>query len=135
VPRHFLVRGKLLESTKKTLLFICGWLSVILGFIGAFLPILPTTPFLILAAYLFSKSSPKYHKWLTSLPYCGDAIIDWEQNKVIKPRAKIWAVSLIILLKGSVIVLTSLHWGLKLMLVVIGVSVVTFILTRKSRAA
>lgn len=117
----------------KTLLFVLGWLCVLLGLIGALLPIVPTTPFLILAAYLFSKSSPKVHSWLTSLPYFGSAIIDWEQNKVIRPKAKVMSVFVIILIFGMSIGLTKIHANLKIMLVVIGLSCIAFILTRKSR--
>ena len=116
----------------KTILFILGWISVLLGIIGALLPIIPTTPFLILAAYLFSKSSPKVHSWLTSLPYFGDAIIDWEQNRVIRPKAKAMSVFIIVLIFGTSIGLTNLHLGLKVMLVIIGLSCSCFILTRKS---
>ena len=99
----------------KTLLFVLGWLCVLLGLIGALLPIVPTTPFLILAAYLFSKSSPKVHSWLTSLPYFGSAIIDWEQNKVIRPKAKVMSVFVIILIFGMSIGLTKIHANLKIM--------------------
>ncbi len=117
----------------KTILFILGWISIILGLIGALLPIVPTTPFLILAAYLFSKSSPRVHSWLTSLPYFGDAIIDWEQNRVIRPKAKTLSVLVIIFIFGMSITFTKIHYGLKLMLGVIGLSCTLFIVTRKSQ--
>lgn len=116
----------------KTTLFILGWVSVILGVIGALLPIVPTTPFLILAAYFFSKSSPRVHSWLTSLPYFGDAIIDWEQNRVIRPKAKALAVFVIVVVFSASIILTQLHIGLKIMLVCIAGACITFIVTRKS---
>ena len=116
----------------KTILFILGWVSIILGVIGALLPVLPTTPFLILAAYFFSKSSPKVHSWLTSLPYFGDAIIDWEQNRVIRPKAKWMATFVILVIFSSSIIFTSIHQGLKIMLVVIGSSCLLFIWTRRS---
>lgn len=116
----------------KTFLFINGWVCVVLGVIGAFLPILPTTPFLILAAYLFSKSSPRVHKWLTGLPYFGDAIIDWEKNKVIRPKAKFMSISLIILTFSASIYFANIHYGLKVMLVCIAVICIAFISTRKS---
>ena len=121
------------ERAIKTLLFSLGCLSLVLGFIGALLPIVPTTPFIILAAYLFSKSSPRVHSWLTSLPYFGDAIIDWEKNKVIRPKAKIMSIFVIILVFGSSIFFAKIHYGLKIMLAVLGVGCSFFILTRKSR--
>ncbi len=86
-------------ALKAIYLFI-GWISVLLGLVGVFVPILPTTPFLILAAFLFSKSSPRLHLWLTSMPYFGSAIIDWESNKVIRPRAKKFATVGILLTFG-----------------------------------
>ncbi len=116
----------------KTLLFICGWISVILGVIGALLPIIPTTPFLILAAYFFSKSSPRVYSWLTSLPYFGDVILEWEKNKVIRPRVKIWAIGTLVLIFGISIIFTTIHFGLKIMLACIGIACAIFILTRKS---
>lgn len=116
----------------KSIYIILGWISLILGIIGAFLPILPTTPFVILTAYLFSKSSPRLHSWLTSNPYFGDAIIDWESHRVIRPRAKKMATTMIILVMGPSIVLTNLHYGLKTMLGAIAISVLSFIWTRNS---
>lgn len=119
--------------SSKIILLPFAWLCVALAFIGAFLPILPTTPFLLLAAFLFSKSSPRLHSWLTSLPYFGNAIIDWEEHKLIRPRAKLLASLSIVVLFSVSIFATNIHDYLKLMLVIIGVSVLTFILTRKSR--
>lgn len=122
----------MVDLLTKPILFTLAWVSVLLGFIGAFLPILPTTPFMILAAYLFSKSSPRMHSWLTSLPYFGSAIIDWETNKVIRPKAKVLAIVTVWLVMGLSITLAKLHIGLKIMLIVIGISVTAFIGTRKS---
>jgi len=116
----------------KSILFLLGWICVLLGLIGAVLPIMPTVPFLLLAAYFFSKSSPKVHSWLTSLPYFGDAIIDWEKNRVIRPKAKIGAVFCIVVMFGASIGLTTIHQLLKLMLVVIALLCILFITTRKS---
>jgi uncharacterized membrane protein YbaN (DUF454 family) len=116
----------------KTILFILGWVSFVLGIVGALLPIVPTTPFLILAAYFFSKSSPKVHSWLTSLPYFGDAIIDWEKHRVIRPKAKVISTVVIIMVFGASILLGGLHTWLKLMLVIIAACCLGFIWSRKS---
>lgn len=122
----------MLIGTKRIIFSILGWISVVLGIIGALLPIVPTTPFLILAAYFFSESSPRVHKWLTSLPYCGDAIIDWEQNKVIRPKAKAMSCVITTIIFGSTIIFAGLNIWLNVMLVCIWLAVMTFILTRNS---
>ncbi len=124
----------MIKSTTRYLLSAIGLLSFALGVIGAFLPILPTTPFMILAAFCFSKSSKRLHSWLTSLPYFGSAIIEWENHKVIRPRAKILAISLIWLSIGSTLIWANIVLTLKAVLAVVGLSVSLFILTRKSYA-
>lgn len=118
---------------KKALLLSAGHLSLALGIIGIFLPILPTTPFIILAAFLYSKSSPKLYAWLSQNKYFGEAIIDWETNKVIRPRAKKMATIAIILVFGASLYFGKMHFGLKIMLVIIAILVLSFIWSRKSR--
>ncbi len=117
----------------RPILFIIAWISFVLGIIGAFLPILPTTPFLILSAYLFSKTSPRFHAWILSLPIAGDGIRDWRENRVIKTRAKILALSMMIL---SLVVIWSsakIMLAVQVFVTLILVSVGTFVGTRKSR--
>lgn len=77
---------------------ILGWLSVALGFIGVVLPVLPTTPFLILAAVAFGKSSPRLRAWLLTHPVFGGPIRDWESSGAIRPRHKILACTSMALL-------------------------------------
>lgn len=116
----------------RWILYIIAWLSVLLGLIGAFLPILPTTPFLILSAYLFSKTSPRLYLWLTRLPHFGDAIIEWERSGVIRPKAKILATTMIVLAFSYSLFFTDLKVSLKLMFALLGSGSLTFILTRRS---
>lgn len=116
----------------KPIWFVFAWISFVVGIIGAFLPILPTTPFLILSAYLFSKSSPRFHKWLLELPVAGAAVKDWQQNRVIKPKAKILC-SLMILLSLVIIVTNpKILLPVKIIVPVILISVWSFVITRKS---
>ncbi|MCA8881168.1 MAG: YbaN family protein [Rhodobacteraceae bacterium] len=65
-----------------------GLLSVAIGVIGIFLPILPTVPFMILAAFCFSESSPRLHAWLLSHPVYGPHIRDWRERGAIRLGAK-----------------------------------------------
>lgn len=86
----------MLQQSRKKLFILFGWLSVIVGFVGAYLPILPSTCFFILAAYFFSKSSPKWHQWLLSRPHIGPILIDWEKYGVIRTKYKIWATTVMV---------------------------------------
>jgi uncharacterized membrane protein YbaN (DUF454 family) len=67
---------------------VLGWTCVALGFIGAFLPLLPTTVFLLIAAWAFAKSSPRWHRWLREHPRWGHLIRDWEDHHAMPRRAK-----------------------------------------------
>jgi len=117
----------------KWVLFILAWISFGLGFIGAFLPILPTTPFLILSAFLFSKSSPKFHAWILSLPFAGEAILDWRENRIIKTRAKILCASMICLSLFLIWRSQTIPLIIQILVSTILVSVGSFVVTRKSR--
>lgn len=123
----------MIDKSLRPLLFILGWISVILGFIGALLPIMPTTPFLILAAYLFSKSSPKFHAWLLNLPKFGPIIQEWESQKTIKKDVKITAIALLSVSMMGTLIFVNVSWKIKSILVFIWLSVSVFIATRKSQ--
>ncbi|KPQ07402.1 MAG: hypothetical protein HLUCCA12_06190 [Rhodobacteraceae bacterium HLUCCA12] len=74
-----------------------GGLSVGLGAAGVVLPLLPTTPFMLLAAYCFARSSPALEAWLVEHPRFGPAISDWRAHRAISRRAKIMAIGAITL--------------------------------------
>ncbi len=69
-----------------------GVVFVALGFIGAFLPLLPTTPFLLLALACFARSSPTIHDWLINHRILGPYIVDWERDRSIPIAAKFTSV-------------------------------------------
>lgn len=68
-----------------------GCIMVILGIIGAFLPVMPTTIFLILAAWFFGRSSPKLEARLLAHPQFGPILIQWQERGAISPRAKFYS--------------------------------------------
>lgn len=79
------------------LLIIAGSISLALGVIGIFLPLLPTTPFLILSAFCFSKSSPRFYRWILNHQYLGPPIQDWKNHRAISLKSKIMAGSMLAL--------------------------------------
>ena len=66
---------------KKNLYIAAGCLSLVLGIIGIFVPVLPTTPFLLLTAWLWLRSSQRLYDWLMSHPHLGKYIRDYMENK------------------------------------------------------
>lgn len=73
-----------------------GVVMLILGGIGVVLPILPTTPFVLVAAFAFGKGSPRLRKWLMESPIFGPMITDWETHGAIARKYKILACSLML---------------------------------------
>lgn len=68
-----------------------GLLAVACGIAGVVLPLVPTTPFLLLAAFCFARSSPRLHDWLVTHPRLGPPIADWNESGAISRGAKIAA--------------------------------------------
>ena len=110
----------------RVLLVSVGWLSLVLGVIGIFLPLLPTTPFLLLTATCFAKSSPRFHRWLLSHPRLGPPIHNWQQHRCIVPATKRLA-TLIIVLSFSVSIYIVSFILLKCMLLAMMTGLLVFI--------
>ncbi|WP_066080504.1 YbaN family protein [Bergeriella denitrificans] len=72
----------------------CGALALALGIIGIFQPLLPTTPFVLLAASCWAKASPRFHHWLLCHPYFGPMVRNWQQKRAVPRRAKFLAVGM-----------------------------------------
>ncbi|MCK5829893.1 MAG: YbaN family protein [Methylococcales bacterium] len=88
------------KTITRFLLITLGWFFVVLGIVGIALPILPTTPFLILALALFARSSPRFHRMLLNNRWVGASLKQWEENKSVSRRTKRNA-SLLVLLSFS----------------------------------
>ena len=89
-----------------------GWLSLGLGVVGAFLPLLPTTPFLLLAAFAFSRGSDRLHDWLVTHPQFGPPIRDWHQGGYIARRVKWVATASVAAVFGLSVVMGVPLWAL-----------------------
>ena len=79
---------------KRIILISLGWLCVGLGFVGVFVPGIPTTIFLIIALWAFTKSSKKLRHWLLNHKRFGPILNNWQEHKVVPRRAKILMVVL-----------------------------------------
>lgn len=78
----------------RIVLLCLGWFFVALGIIGAALPVMPTTPFLLLAVACFARSSPQLESWLMNHPTFGPPLKNWRERGAISRRAKMLAVSM-----------------------------------------
>ncbi|HXD35452.1 MAG TPA: YbaN family protein [Rhodanobacter sp.] len=74
-----------------------GAVSLLLGLIGLLLPVMPTVPFLLLTAACWSRASPRWHRWLLSLPRLGPAIARWERERSVSRRVRWTALGLVTL--------------------------------------
>ncbi|WP_028694888.1 YbaN family protein [Pseudomonas cremoricolorata] len=100
----------------RYLLLAIGWLSVALGVVGIFLPVLPTTPFLLLAAACFARSSPRFHRWLVGHPRLGPWIADYLGGQGIPRKAKVYAIALMWTSIALSCYLVPLFWARAFML-------------------
>lgn len=114
----------------KVVFVICGWLSLSVGIIGIWLPILPTTPFILLAAYCFSRGSLRLHRWLRGNRHFGEIIRDWETHRGLRRSAKIMATVMIVLLFSYTLIFVGVPIYIKILLVVIALFVLTYLWTR-----
>ncbi len=89
---------------RKKLLAVCGWLMVAIGAVGIILPVLPTTPFLLLAAACFSGTSERAYRFLLKSPVFGSYIHHYRTKQGVSVRTKVQAISLlwILLALGAV---------------------------------
>ena len=118
----------------RCLLVCFGWLMVIIGLIGVVVPVLPTTVFLIVALWAFSRSSRKFQLWLWNHPTFGGPIRDWHRHGVIPIRAKIMAILVMTLSFVFVSVWVAQDWRLPALVGAIMLPAALYIATRRSHA-
>ena len=95
---------------KRLILITLGWICVGLGFVGIFVPGIPTTIFLIIALWAFTKTSKKLRHWLIHHKRFGPFLSNWQEHKVVPRRAKILMVTLMIIRQVQQLV-NILHQG------------------------
>jgi len=126
--KHEALKPKIYASRYlRWLLIVTGTVSVFLGLLGIILPLLPTTPFLLLAAASYAKSSEKFYNWLINNRYFGSYIKNYRDGKGIPLRVKITAISFL----WITILITSIFFvpvlAVKILLIVIAAGVTVHI--------
>ena len=106
------------KKMKKTLYIVLGFLFIALAILGIFLPLLPTTPFIIVAAMFFSQSSERLHQWLLSNKIFGPILRNWDSCKCIPQFAKVLSFSMITIF-GTISIFTLPAVWLKVLTLVL----------------
>ena len=122
-----------MPEIRKVLLIFFGTLFVALGVLGMFLPLVPTTVFLLLAAFCYSRSSERFHTWLLSNRWCGKYIRDYKEGRGMAIRDKAVSISLLWM---SITISMWVVWGrwwLVGLLAVIAAGVTVHVLLIKTR--
>ena len=122
-------------SLRRALFFVSGLLALVLGTLGIVLPVLPTTPFILLAAACFARSSPRFYAWLLRNRIFGPLIINWRASRTIPRHAKIAAISLIVVTIGTSVALVIPHVPTKVLVGTIGVVLIAWMLRIPSTPA
>ena len=112
-------------------LIACGTLSVALGVLGVFLPLLPTTPFLLLAAACYARSSERWYDWLLGNRWCGPYIRNYREGKGISLRRTAVAIALLWLTIGYTAFVAVSQWWLRLLLLAIAGGVTVHLLRHR----
>ncbi|HEN3479504.1 TPA: DUF454 family protein [Yersinia enterocolitica] len=103
----------------RWLLIALGWLAVVLATLGVVLPLLPTTPFLLLAAWCFARSSPRFHHWLLYRSWFGSYLRTWQQHRALPPGAKWKAILVTVLTFAISLWLVKIWWVRGILLVIL----------------
>lgn len=117
-------------ATVKTVLIILGLLSLGLGVVGIFVPLLPTTPLLLLSTWCFVRSSERLYEWLINNRYLGEYIRNFREHRAIPLRAKILSVALIWLTIGyCVVTVVDEYWWAQIAMLLLAAAITWHILS------
>ena len=118
----------------KPLYITAGWLCLAIGLLGIFFPLVPTTPFVLLAAFCFSKGSVRLHRWLLNQRTFGPIIRDWHQHGMIRLHIKWLSTIMIAAMISYPVLFGAISIVAKIAAVGVGIGVLGFIWSRPSKA-
>lgn len=116
----------------KLLLTIIGIISLGLGVLGIFLPVLPTTPLLLLAAAMFLRSNKRLYEWLLNHPKLGPYIRNFMEYKAIPLKIKVLSVSLVWITLLNCAIFIAGHWALRVFFLILAAAISAHILSYKT---
>lgn len=116
----------------KYICLVLGFLFLACGVIGIFVPLLPTTPFLLLSAALFFRSSPRAYDWLLSHRYLGSYIRNFREERAIPLHVKVIAITLLWLTSLHCFFMLLEHWLLKALIGAVAIGVTLYLLSFKT---
>ena len=111
----------------RWVLIVIGWFTLVLGIIGAFLPVVPTTPFVLVSAACFARSSPRFYRMLMENKYVGPYLRAWREEHRIPKHAKILATVMIALTLTPSTLLFIPILAVQIGVLAIGVAVIAYI--------
>lgn len=124
--------SRVVAAPLRWVLLALAWFCVGLGFAGLALPVLPGTPFFILSAFLFSRSSPRFEHWIVTHPRLGPAVLAWRARGVVPRWAQLLATGSMV---GSFTLLTVIGLPVVALVGIVAVmlAVAFYLLTRPVR--
>jgi uncharacterized membrane protein YbaN (DUF454 family) len=128
-PQHQPGTGPESAEARNPFYLALAYLSIGLGVAGAFLPLLPTTPFLLLAAWSAARGSPALHRWLYEHPRFGAVLIAWEQKRAVSTSAK-WAACVLMSASWVIMVFQTNGWIVPAITGAMFVVIAAFLITR-----
>ena len=126
------IESRTTSSPNRLWLVALGHLCIALAVIGAILPVMPTTVFVIVAAWCYARGSPRFHRWLSENPVFGPVVRNWEANRAMSRRAKVLAIGMIVATFSLTIGFAIHPLWLKVLLTTLGVGLIGLILWIKT---
>ena len=121
-----------MKGLTRILLIIGGTLCVVLGVLGMFFPVLPTTPFLLLAAFLYARSSERFYHWLLTNRWFGDYIRNYREGKGMPLKQKVLTLVVLWLTIGYASWFVVSQWWLDFLLLGIAAGVTLHLIRMKT---
>lgn len=134
-PGHRTTPSVLETRGGRLALAVLGWICLALGVVTLFLPLLPTTVFLLVALWALSQSSAPGYRWLREHPRLGPTMREWDDHGVIPPRAKVFAITGLVSSEGVIGFFADDNWLVALIVGLVTVPVGIYIVTRPSNHA